>query len=99
MRYIVAAILMAGGIVWIAVEAQSPDGYYQSGDVTRWEHASNGGSAPVIVGALVVASVIALTFLIDGASSRRLGALAVVCGGTIYVLAWVVAWVGLMGGH
>jgi hypothetical protein len=99
MRYIVAAILMAGGIVWIAVDAQSLDGYYSSGDVTRWEHASNAGSAPLVVGGLVVASVIAFTFLIDGVLSRRLSGLAAACGGMIYVLAWVVAWLGLMGGH
>jgi hypothetical protein len=99
MRYSIAAALMAGGIVWIAVEAQSPDGYYVSGDVTRWEHASNAGSAPVVVGSLVVASVIALTFLIHGVFSRRLSGLAAVCGGMIYVSASPVAWVGLMGGH
>ena len=94
-----AVVLMTCGIVLIAVEAQSSDGYYGSGDVTRWEHASNAGSAPVVIGGLLVASFIAFTFLIDGAFSRRLSRLAVVCGGMIYVLAWVVAWVGLMGGH
>ncbi len=99
MRYILAGVLMAGGIVWIVVEAQRPDGYYSSGDVTHWEHASNAGSAPVIVGSLVVASVIAFTFLIGGVLSRRLSGMAAVCGGMIYVLAWAVAWVGLMGGH
>jgi hypothetical protein len=99
MRYITAALLMAGGILWIAFEARSPDGYYSSGDVTRWEHASNAGSAPVVVGGLVVASVIAFTFLIDGVFSRRLSGLAAAFGGMIYVLAWVVAWVALMGGH
>jgi hypothetical protein len=99
MRYVVAGILMASGIVWIAVEAQSGDGYYPAGDVTHWEHASNAGSAPVVVGGLVVASVIAFAFLINGVFSRRLSGLAAVCGVMIYVLAWVVAWVALMGGH
>jgi hypothetical protein len=99
MRYMAAATCMAAGIVWIAIEARSPDGYYGSGDVTRWEHASNAGSLPAVLGGAVVASVIALTFLFHGVLSRRLGALAAVSAGTIYVLAWVVAWIGLMGGH
>lgn len=99
MRYILLALVMTGGIALIAVEAVSPDGYYGTGDVTHWDHASNAGSAPVVVGGLAVASVIALIFLLGGVLSRRVGILAGVCGGTIYALAWVVAWIGLMGGH
>ena len=98
MRYLLTGILMAGGVAWIAVEARTSDDYYTN-HVTRWEHASNAGSAPVVLGSMVVALAIALTFLLLGVFSRRLGALAASCGGTLYVIAWVVAWVGLMGGH
>jgi hypothetical protein len=99
MRYTMVGALMAIGVALIGVQTQSPDGYYPAGDVTHWEHASNAGSALIVVGGLVVASVVALTFLIDGVPSRRLGGLAAVGGGMVYVLAWVVAWVALMGGH
>jgi hypothetical protein len=98
MRYIASGALMTAGVVWIALEARSQDGYYVAG-VTRWEHASRAGSAPVVLGGMVVASAVALIFLLHGATRRRLGAAAVVCGATIYLLAWVAAWVGLMGGH
>lgn len=98
MRYILTSVVMTAGIVFIALEASRPDGYYVSG-VTHWEHASNAGSAPVVVGGIVVASGIALIFLLNGLRARRLGAPAVVCGTTIYLLAWVVAWIALMGGH
>jgi hypothetical protein len=99
MRYTLPGVLMAGGVGWIVYQAQTLDGYYASGDVTRWEHASNAGSAPVVVGGSVVAAFVALAFLYCGAFSRRLSALAAVVGAAVYVVAWVVAWVALASGH
>ena len=90
---------MLGAVGWLVFEAQSADDYYSSGDVSRWEHASNAGSAPVVVGGTVAAAIVALVFLLCGAFGRRLGPLAVVAGSVVYVVAWVVAWVGLAGGH
>ena len=99
MRYIATGVVLAAGVVWIALEARSADGYYTSGEVTRWEHASNAGSAPFVLGGAIVASFIAVIFLLDGIRARRLAPVAAVCGVAIYILAWVAAWVGLMGGH
>ena len=99
MRYIMTGLLMTAGVVWLVSAGRSPDGYYAPGDVTRWEHASRAGSAPFVLGAGVVASFIAVAFLFHGVFSRRLSDLAALCGGAIYVVAWMVAWVGLMGGH
>jgi hypothetical protein len=99
MRYILSGAAMAGGVAWIVYQAQTLDGYYATGDVTRWEHASNAGTAPAVVGGCVVASFMALAFLYSGAFGRRLNALAAAVGAALYIGAWVVSWVALAGGH
>jgi hypothetical protein len=86
---------MAAGVIWIAYEAQEPDSYYASGDVTRWEHASNAGSAPVVIGGSIVASVISLVFLIR----RRLDPTVAIAATAVYLVSWFAAWVALAGGH
>jgi hypothetical protein len=99
MRYTIPGLLMLAAVVWMAFEARSTDSYYFPEHVTRWEHASNAGSAPAVVGGSVVASFIALVFLCSGAFGRRLGPLATLVGSTTYLFALAVAWVALAGGH
>jgi hypothetical protein len=100
MRYGLTGLVLVAGAVWIAVEAFSSDEYYAPDHVTRWEHASEAGSAPVVVGGEVVAAGIGLTFLLQGLSPRlRLGVGPTLGALAVYVVAWVAAWVGLRGGH
>jgi hypothetical protein len=100
MRFIFTGLVLVAGAAWIVVEAFSSDGYYAPDDVTRWEHAGNAGSAPVVVGGVVVAASIGFAFLVRGLFSRLcLGGASALVGIAIYVVAWIAAWVGLMGGH
>jgi hypothetical protein len=100
MRYGVAGLVLLAGAVWIAVEAFSSDDYYAPDDVTRWEHASSAGSAPIVVGGEVVAASIGLAFLLQGLLPRlRLRAGSTLGGLVVYVVAWGAAWIALMGGH
>jgi len=99
MRYIIAGVLMAGGVALIVHKAQTFDSYYGSSDVTAWEHASRAGSAPAVLGGSVVASLVALIFLYSGVFRRSLSPLATAVGGALYVVAWLVTWVAMVGGH
>ena len=92
MRYIVAALLQIAGVIWVVYYATSPDTYYSEPSApettSHWEHASSGGGAGYAVGAMVVASAIALMFIAMGLVTRwRRGGLALLAGGGLPDLA------------
>jgi hypothetical protein len=100
MRYILAAIVQAVGIVWVGFYAAGNDDYYQGG-VTRWEHATRGGSTHDVAAPLLAATAIAVGFFLYGLSGRRrqwATPLAFVAG-AVYVVCLGFAWVLLTSGH
>jgi len=96
----VIALVQASGIASIVLYATGADDYYTTGDVSRWDHATNGGSAPIVVAAAVIASAIAFAFLIQGLFPRRiaLGPLVIPMV-AIYCVSVAVAWFFLTVGH
>jgi hypothetical protein len=103
MRYIVAGLLQVAGVIWVVYYATSPDDYYSvrgSPETTsHWEHATRGGGAGYAVGAMVVASAIALTFIAMGLVTRwRRGGLALLAGG-VYLISLYAAFIFLSMGH
>lgn len=76
MRYAMTALVLGAGLAWVVVYAFGQDGYYGNGDVSRWEHASRGGGATIVLVllALVGATVVGLLFagLTPGARLRPL---------------------------
>ena len=100
MRYILAAIVQALGIVWIGVYAAGQDDYYQGG-VTRWEHATRGGGTAAVLAPLLVAAAITVAMFVYGLSGRRrpwATPLAFVAG-ALYVVCLGFAWILLTSGH
>ena len=101
MRYIVAGLLQVAGVIWVVNYAGSPDDYYAgaSETVTHWEHASRGAGAGLAVGAIVVASAIALVFLALGLVPRlRRGGLAALAAAA-YLISLYAGFFWLTIGH
>ena len=103
MRYIVAGLLQVAGVIWVVYYATSPDDYYSARGspetTSHWEHASNGGAAGYAVGAMVIASAIAVVFLAMGFVPRwRRGGPAVL-GGVAYLISLYAAFILLSFGH
>jgi hypothetical protein len=93
--------LLAAGVVWLGSLAAADDGYYHA-SVSRWEHATRGGSVPVALVAVGVALAggFALACLVRGFLPKRLAfALPILLVLPAYVFSWLVAWFGLAGGH
>jgi hypothetical protein len=97
MRFVVAGLIMAAGLVGLVLYAAADDPYYGDG-TSHWDHAAGLGTAPIAVGAAVVAAAVTLWMLVRGLASRPASpplAFAVV----VYVVALFFAWT-LMGiGH
>jgi len=103
MRYVVAGLLQVAGVIWVVYYAASPDSYYSEPSApettSHWEHATRGGGAGYAVGAMVVASAIALMFIAVGLVTRwRRGGLALLAGG-VYLISLYAAFVFLTMGH
>ena len=100
MRYIVTGLLQVAGVVGIVIYARADDDYYGNDHVSHWEHATRGGAAPLAVAATLLASAVALAFLVQGLFSRQLhvGRFAIVLG-ALYVLSLWFAFVLLSLGH
>jgi hypothetical protein len=103
MRYVVAGLLQVAGVIWVVYYAASPDEYYAApgspDTISHWEHASNGGAAGYAVGAMVIASAIAVVFLAMGLVPRwRRGGPAVL-GGVAYLISLYAAFIFLSFGH
>ncbi len=62
MRYVVTALVLGAGLAGLVLFASGNDGYYGNSDVSRWEHASKGGAATIVVVtlAIVAATIIGL---------------------------------------
>lgn len=98
--FLAVAAPLAAGLVWLPLHAAGPDAYFTSGDVSRWEYASDNGRGPAIVVAGVLASVALLVVAravatAPGSTWRRAGMVSAL-GGTFALL---VAWVLLGAGH
>jgi hypothetical protein len=99
MRYAAAGLMFALGLAWLGFHAAGDDDYYD-GDVSRWDHASDTGAAPIVVAAAVFASAITLAFLFRGLVPPRvaLGRFAIPAA-AVYFLSLGVAWFFLNVGH
>ena len=93
--------MLAAGVTWLGVLASGNDDYYHD-SVTRWEHATRGGSGAValVVVGTTLAGGLALACAVRGLLPRRLAfALPILLVLPVYAFAWVMAWFGLAGGH
>jgi len=100
-RHLAIGSLLAAGVAWLGFLATVDDGYYLD-SVSRWDHATRGGSGPVafVVIGMTLAGGFAFACLVRGVLPKRLGfALPILLVLPIYVFAWVMAWFGLAGGH
>jgi hypothetical protein len=99
--HLATGFALAAGVFWLGLLASGNDDYYHD-SVTRWEHATRGGSgavALVVVGTLL-AGGFALACVVRGLLPRRLAfALPILLVLPAYVFAWVMAWFGLAAGH
>jgi hypothetical protein len=100
MRYLALGLMLALGLVWLGFHAAGDDDYYPSGEVSRWDHATDTGAVPIVIAAAVIASAIALAFLFRGLSPTRLalGRFAIPAV-VVYVPSFGVAWFFLNVGH
>ena len=103
MRYIAAALLQIPGVIWVFYYAASPDTYYSEPSApettSHWEHATRGGGAGYAVGAMLIASAIALMFIASGLVTRwRSRGLALLAGG-VYLISLYAAFIFLSIGH
>jgi hypothetical protein len=78
--YGVVAFVIAAGFGYLAVYATGEDGYFTSGDVSRWDWAVRNGHTSVVVTSFVIAlaAVIALVLAARSRAStglRRVAAL------------------------
>ena len=100
-RHLAIGSLLAAGVVWLGSLAAADDGYYHD-SVSRWDHATRGGSGPVafVVVGMTLAGGFALACLVRGFLPRRLAfALPILIVLPAYASAWLMAWFGLAGGH
>ena len=100
MRYVALALILGLGLVWLGFYAAGSDGYHGSAEVSRWDHAANWGTTPIVIGAAAIASAVALAFLARGLFLRRpaIGPLAI-AGVGVYCLSIAVGWFFLTAGH
>jgi hypothetical protein len=100
MRYMLAAVALAGGIVWIGVYAAGDDDYY-GGGVSRWEHATRGGGTGAVVAPILAANAITVGFFLYGLSGRqrRWATPLAFVAAAVYVVCLGFAWVLLTSGH
>lgn len=86
------------GVAWLIKYATEPDDYYGDG-TTHWEHASNGGGADYAVGALVVASAMALLFIAMGLVPRLRRSGRAILAAVAYVISLYAGFFCLTVGH
>ena len=98
MGYLVVGLVQVAGVAGVITYATEPDSYYMNG-TTHWEHASKNAAASYAIGAMVIASAIALLFIAMGLVPQwRRGGLAVIAG-VAYVIALWAAFFWLTIGH
>lgn len=100
-RHLVAGFVLAAGVTWLGFLAAANDDYYH-GSVSRWEHATRGGSGQLalVVAGMALAGSVALAYVARGLLPRRAAfALPILLALPTYVVAWWLAWFGLAGGH
>ena len=68
MRYIVTALVLGAGLAWLVLYAAGNDGYYRNSDVSRWEHASKGSAATLVVVTLAVVGATTIGLLLAALS-------------------------------
>ena len=97
--FVALALLVAAGVVWLLAHAAETDTYYQSGDVSRWEHARRWNAWIVFVAAIAlgIASIAGLVVCAAG-KAERLGP-AVIGLTVVALLSFPVAWVAVTTGH
>ena len=94
--------VLAAGVARLGFLAAGNDSYYYPSAVSRWEHATRGGSGPValVVVGTTVAGGFAMACVVRGLLPRRLAfALPILLVLPAYAFAWVMAWFGLAAGH
>ena len=98
--YLAAGIAQVAGVLLIVHYARAQDDYYTPTHVTHWEHAAKDSGANWAVGALVLASMIAVAFLLQGLfPSRSIVRPLQVVAGAAYVVALFGAYFFLTVGH
>lgn len=98
--FLLAAGLLAAGVVWLPVYARAADTYFTDGDTSHWEYAARDGRGALIVAAGVIAVLaLAVTAVAARGAPRnpwRRAAMAATLGGTFALL---MAWILLGTGH
>jgi len=92
---------LAAGVIWLGLLAAANDDYYLD-SVSRWEHATRGGSGTValVVVGMTLTSGLALACVVRGLLPKRLAfALPILLVFPAYLVAWWMAWFGLAAGH
>lgn len=97
--FLALVVLLGAAIVWLLAYAREPDDYYDSGDISRWEHARNGDLWAVFVVAFGWQVVGILVLLAAALRPRsRLDGVASVLAATA-LLAFPIAWFAVTAGH
>ena len=97
--FVALALLVLVGVVWLLAHAAEADTYYQSGDVSRWEHA-RGSNAWIVFAAAIALGIASIAGLVIFAAGKaeRLGR-AVIGLTVVALLSFPVAWVAVTTGH
>jgi hypothetical protein len=90
---------MAAGVVVLLVYAAGDDDYYGDG-TSRWDHATGSDAAMYVVGALVVASALAVGLFAGGLVRTRFRlAPPLLLAVPLYLVSLAFAWFFLSIGH
>jgi hypothetical protein len=96
---IVLGLIFGATTILLVRYAAGPDDYYGSSGVSRWEHAGRWGADAFFVGALIVSAAAAVAMLAGGLGWRRWKLPAGIVATLAALIAFVVAWFAINGGH